>query len=374
MKICLIGAFPRSIGDAAGGVANVMLYLAKGLAEQGHEIHVISIGSDDKTSLDWSGIMVHYIKATSFIAFGLANVTTLRYKIQNKITTINPDICHFHSGIYAWIGYKKPSVLTLHGIAEIDVLFKNKKFVASMKSFLISKIESYYRRRVKNMIVINRYLIDKVGNQIKGRVWNVANPVSKFFFEVKSEANNNIFYASIINRRKNILGLLKIFHLVYIAYPAAKLRIAGPVRDSKYMDECIEYIRNNNLHESVEFLGSLSPEEIAMELKNATCTVLVSYQETAPLIISESMAAGVPVVASNVGGVKYMIENNKSGFINSVDDYQTMAGCILVLLQDVKKRILMSRASRAFAIKENHIDSILKKTLSIYEEILKTET
>lgn len=369
MKICMIGVFPEKLGEVKGGVANVILYLAQSLAAKGHELHIISAGAKDKTVSDWPEFTVHFVKIPRFIPRVFANATLIRRAIQRKINSIDPDICHFHGSATYMLGYRRPCVLTLHGVPEIDVRYGGGRY-APMKSFVLSILEGYSRRKVKYFIIINKYLIDVIGSHVMGRTRVIENPIAPNFYLLKSVPKGHIFYAGMISKRKNILGLLQAFKIVHDLESEARLRIAGPVRDHDYMQKCQAYINANKLHNHVDFLGNFNQQQVANELKSATCSILASFQETAPLFIGESMSAGVPVVATNVGGNRYMIEHGKTGYITDVHDHQMMADAVLSLLQDSALTESMGNAAKQAAIERFHIETVVDKTLSVYAQVI----
>ena len=75
-------------------------------------------------------------------------------------------------------------------------------------------------------------------------------------------------------------------------------------------------------------------KETCRELAEACCLVLPSFQETLPVAIAEAMAAGVPVVASAVGGVPEMIEEGKSGYLVDPHRPDQIADRVLRILKD----------------------------------------
>ncbi|MBV5330058.1 MAG: glycosyltransferase family 4 protein, partial [Chlorobium sp.] len=266
------------------------------------------------------------------------------------------------------LNYKMPHVLTLHGIPELDAKFTPGK-ANRLRSFILSKIEGFCRHRVKNLIIISKYLNDYLAAQITGHQWIIENPVSNTFFDATHSPQQNIFYAGMISKRKNILGLLQVFKLVHDRCPMARLLIAGPASDPNYVAQCEAYISENKLTDAVSFLGSLSPSEIKNILEISACLVLLSFQETAPLIIGEAMAVGVPVVASNIGGIPYMIENSITGYVVPPNDIVQTADRLLDIYENKELARSMGEKAQQSAQARYHIDTITDKTLAVYEEI-----
>lgn len=366
MKICFVGVFPEKPGQVKGGVANVISYLAAELAVRNHEIHIVCPSDKNQLSLDWYPIKVHYVAIPTFFPRVFINPTLLRHKINAKISEIDPDICHFHGTATYSLNCPFPCILTLHGVPEKDVVFSPGYF-SRLKSYLQGRIERFCRKRAENIIVISKYISDQLGHDIKGDTWLIENPVATLFFNEGRNESVNLFYAGMLNKRKNILGLLKAFEHALKKRPDLILNIAGPDKDSKYVNECCDFIQNNNLGYKVNFLGSLDTKEIGEQLAQSACLVLLSFQETAPLIISESLAAGVPVVASDVGGAKYMI-NGKVGHVVSPRDPVEAGNAIVDMLS--RNQLELAELAKDEATKRFHIDSVISKTLEAYSSVI----
>jgi len=257
----------------------------------------------------------------------------------------------------------------LHGIAELDARY-DKVLVPYFKSRAQAFIEGYFRKRVGNVIIINKYLLEAIGEDIKGNVSLIENPVSPMFYSVTPAPRLKIVYAGMISNRKNVLGLLEAFNIVHSTFPLAELRIIGPIRDVRYYNQCASFVAAHGLSDAVSFLGPLSPTAVSLELASASCMVLLSFQETAPLIIGEAMASGVPVVVSNAGGARYMVEEGVTGYVVDASNTQRAAERIIELVRDKEKAAAMGLAGRVAALKRFHIDRIIEQTLNVYERVV----
>lgn len=370
MKIALIGTFPQRPGDVMGGVAMVIQYLASGLAERGHEVHVVTTGNRVGSSNDWPSFTVHFVRSSEWLPATIANPFMTRRAVQALLQQLKPDVCHFHGTATFSIGCSWPNVLTLHGVSEFDVRYGG-GVAARLKSLLQAAIEGYCRKRARNVIIINPYISDVLGRHIRGKTWTIENPVAANFFEMQSSpTGKTLMFAGMINRRKNVIGLLRAFERVLESDHVFELMIAGPVRDEAYYRECQAFLEQAGIENRVRFLGGCDSGRIAQLLAQSSCMVLVSYQETAPLIIGEAMARGVPVVASDVGGVKYMIENGVTGFVVEPDDSDSIALSILKVHNSETDRWQMGNTARDVALRRFHLDSILDKTLDVYREVI----
>ena len=112
--------------------------------------------------------------------------------------------------------------------------------------------------------------------------------------------NRNIVSIGNIKARKQPLILLKIFNEVHKKYPDAKLFLAGEIQDENLHRQCLQYINEENLTLSVEFLGAVTQMQIAELLKKCSINVTASNLETFGRCVFEGMYAGLPTVVFDV--------------------------------------------------------------------------
>jgi len=369
MRLALVSAYPAIDGQINGGVEGVTYNLVQGLKKRDDiEVSIITPGNKD-TKENRNGVTVYSYKQAPLPGF-LSYWSIDRMKIHKLLTEIKPDITHFQ-GLLGWsIGYQKPYIATMHGVVEKDVLFKGS--VATIVRHKILKIvEGYARRKAKNLIVINKYIEDLFADSFRGRINRISNPVLNDYFEIKNTPDNeNILYIGRISELKNILGILEIFKELHRNEPDAVLNLVGSVEDETYLKQCQSYIRDNDLTESVIFHGALDISNIKEIYSKASLLILMSKQEVAPMVISEAMAAGVPVVASDICGIKYMIEHGITGYKFNSDDKNLIVDSMTELLRNKELRNNITEHAKANAIKTYGIDNVVNETLLAYEDVL----
>ena len=108
-----------------------------------------------------------------------------------------------------------------------------------------------------------------------------------------------------------------------------------------------------------------------MRREYAECALLAlpPLQETAPVVILEAMAAGKPVVATDVGGVRDLIEDGRTGYVVPASDPSAMADRIRRLLSDEHARVEMGRQARLAAARRFRRDAVADRYRAIYLEV-----
>jgi glycosyltransferase involved in cell wall biosynthesis len=126
--------------------------------------------------------------------------------------------------------------------------------------------------------------------------------------------------------------------------PSARLVLVGDGPEKPAIDELI---RNLKLDQAVRFLGIR--HDVDRLLPGADLFVLTSVSEGIPLTVLEAMAAGLPVVATDVGGMREVVVDGLTGLLASAGDAAGLAECVLRLDGDAERRRAMGAAGRARA-------------------------
>jgi len=128
------------------------------------------------------------------------------------------------------------------------------------------------------------------------------------------------------------------------------------------------FIRQNRLASRVILTGARM--DIPDILAASDVFVLPSRWEGLPLVIIEAMMAGLPVVASRVGGVPELVEDGITGFLVPPGDSEALAEALQWLIEDKELRRRMGEAGREKALRKFTLDRMLRETQALYEEIL----
>jgi len=140
------------------------------------------------------------------------------------------------------------------------------------------------------------------------------------------------------------------------------------VGDGPSMDAHIALAKGLGLAERVTFHGF--QRDIIERLSQAQIFLLVTNWEGFPYATLEAMRAGLPVVASNVGGVGEAIVDGETGFLVPHQDVQAVRAAVERLLTSPELRAQMGAAGRALFEAKFTFDSMLDQTLAIYERAL----
>ena len=122
------------------------------------------------------------------------------------------------------------------------------------------------------------------------------------------------------------------------------------------------------LSSSVKFLGFRS--DIAALMREADCVVLPSRWEGLPMVMLEAMALGTPVIASAVGGIPEVIEDDITGWLVPPEDVDSLAGALLQALTDTEKAQRIAVAAHARIKTDYSVEVLARRTLALYHQLL----
>lgn len=380
MHIAMVTVFPEDPHCIDGGVAGVARYLIEELKKHPDlKVTVIATGSGvgRTTSEQWENVKIFRLGKYGmwrFLPGTLYYIFAGKRQIRSLLRQINPDIVHFQGFTFLVASCEQPHVLTIHGIAEQDARWDNRwGILRRPRRMFLRFTETYARRRIPHVIFISEYTKQflPAKNKIR-KTWLIENPVSQSYFDTEwSFEPGRIFCCARIRPLKNILGLIKAFTLIVRQFPDVHLRIAG-TPEADYFDVCKQEVEVNGLKGKVHFLGNISIDEVQLELAKANCLVVPSFQENAPLTITEAMTVGVPVVAANVGGIPEMIEDGKTGLLIDPHNLQSISDAVSKVLSDEALARSMGRAAKEAAEKRFTASLACEKTLQVYREVLKS--
>jgi glycosyltransferase involved in cell wall biosynthesis len=372
VRVALLIDYPVDPQRIPGGVRAVAYHLAQGLARHDDlDIHVIHCHSE--VSADR---IVHHDRVTAhYLARPrqriIPNLITGVGQIRRALEELQPDLVNAHTGQYAYaaLGADFPTIYTIHGVAHREL-----RTFRQWKHRLGLLVSAYYDRnvigRVQDIIAISPYILDEYKGRTTARFHRVDNPIPDGYFALRGpETAGRILFAGTVSERKDPITLLAALERVRTAFPTAHLRLAGRAIDADYPRRVELFVREHHLEPVVQFLGLLDVPTMMDEYGSCVLLALPSRQETAPVVILEAMAAGKPVVATDVGGVRDLVEDGVTGFVVPAGDVGAMAGRIAQVMGDEELRRAMGERGRAVAWQRFRRDVVADRYRDIYREV-----
>jgi len=353
--------------DVLGGASVHLLDLAKGMIEKGHQIHILVGGAGAFTeALDKNNIA--YTSLTHLKRELSVQHEVLGYfEIKKQLELLNPDIVHCHStkaGLLGRLAAKSLNisvVFTAHGWAFTDgVGAKKQKIYAHVERVLskfsdaIITVSEYDRQHGFKHNVGTQQLVTTVHNGVPDVIKstnNTQNPVPKLIMVARFEEPKDQYF--LINTLAKLPKNLD-----------WRLDLIG---DGPNLQKCKDLTKSKQLDNKIIFHGqSFKVQEF---LNQADIFILISKYEGFPLTILEAMRASLPIIASDVGGVKESV-TAQNGFLIPKNDSIALRTALVNLITDAKLRAQLGNNSREAYEKNFTFDIMLGKTLAIYNKIL----
>ena len=165
---------------------------------------------------------------------------------------------------------------------------------------------------------------------------------------------------------KGVENFLKAAARVCASFPEARFLIVG---DGPLREELLGLAEHLGVRERVSFLGYRADARPLIGLLDVL--VVPSLTEGAPLIVLEAMAAGIPVVASAVGGIPDQIRHDKEGLLVPAGDTAALGDALLELLQDPARARSLGEAGRLRADSEFSHATMVRRIEDVYRAALR---
>ena len=346
-----------------GGVETGTLDLSRHLVRLGHKSVVVSAGGSLVKELEAGGSK-HYTLAVN--KKSIISILRLIPVLSAIIKKEEIDILHARSRVPAWIAYfacrrtKAVFIVTCHGY---------------YRKHIFSSVMGWAKRVIVLSNVIARHMIEDFSVPHE-RIRLVPRSVDleKFKYLDPKDKRKETFNVGIIGRitpLKGHLHFIKAMARIARVIPRLKVWIIGdaPVSKEAYKEEVQVLVRRLGLWHCTEFLGM--QRDIPGILAQLDLVVLATTtHEAFGRVVIEAQAAGVPVVATKVGGVIDIIEDGKNGLLVSPADPKSMAKAVLRIFENIDlAKELAENASLKVKQKYN-LELMIKNTLDVYRDAL----
>jgi len=361
-----------------GGAERLMLLLAKNLDKEKYQVQLVC--SNYKQLNEWckewiaEGFKVHRLK--------VAHKHDPRHRSQLKkiIRKEKPHLVHVHlwnpgSCRYAFgsINKKNTKIITTEHDPFPLTSLKNR-----LKKKTLKKID-----HVVAVSHANQELLLKLYPELKNKISTIHNGIDLEKFEkslihfsnqYKARIKDQLFHASnddtiilsiaALHTRKGLNYLMEAFKNIHIKNPDTKLVIVGEGPERKNLTKLIKILELDN---DVMLIGEQS--DIPQILKSSDLFVLASVKEAFGLVLLEAMAAQVPIIASDVGGIPEIVQDNKSGLLVKPGNIEELTNQLQIALDNAALRQKLTYVA-SHRVKDFDIKVTAKKTEQLYDKIL----
>jgi phosphatidyl-myo-inositol alpha-mannosyltransferase len=347
MKIGLVTPY---IYPLPGGVNEHVRYLYENLIANGHDVRIISSIHGGQRESEGDIIRLGY--GISVPANGSVGIVTLspRYTrlVRQMLERERFDVLHFHEPFVPFL-----SLVLLRESRSINVATFHAYAGWSPAYNVWKRVLARFARRLHGRIAVSaaaRHFIDRyfagdykvIPNGVDLRRYERVLPFARY-----RDGTLNILFIGRLENRKGVMYLLKAYRELRKRGYDCRLLIAGSGPQER---EVRRYIATRRLS-GVELLGRVSDDDKARYF--ATADVYVSPatgQESFGIVLLEAMAAGVPIVCSDIHGYKGVVRRDEQALLVPPRDVDALVGAIAQLLDDRSLRSRMSASGRERAV------------------------
>jgi glycosyltransferase involved in cell wall biosynthesis len=374
VRVALVGPYPLDIQRFGGGVEAAFFNLVQGFAVfPDLKIDVVTFvpGATGSRSVVVENANVHYVPGHG----RLTNLTLYRRDrrtLRALLDQLRPDVVHAQDALgYGYVCLKcardEPVVVSIHGIVRETCKQLTSPRARLQASLAGVAVERYCVRHAAFLVEPTPYPEQYFGAEIRGQIVDVGNGIPDRFFAAEAAPDpGRLLFAGGIVHGKRLLDLVEAVARVSEAVPSVSLRVAGPAPDAEYKAQVVARLQALGMEGRVSFLGPLSAEQLIEEYRHAAIVVVPSAQETSPMVIGEAMAVGVPVVATRVGGIPYLVEAGQTGDLVAVGDVAALAAALRQLLLDEDLRAACGARARERALARFRCSDVAARVRQVY--------
>jgi glycosyltransferase involved in cell wall biosynthesis len=363
------------------GAESVILNLSLSIRAYGIESHICCINNQKNPHTELvDRAREQGLEAFAILCRGLFDRQTVK-SIRDLIVQKNIDILHCHDykadilGVLACRGLNIKRIATNHGWTQVGFKLRFYEF-----------IDGLFLNEFHKVIAVS----DKIADETRIFLWNkkkvevIYNGIDTDIFSRKNDANiknlkitlgfndNDLLIGSIgrLSKEKDQATLIFTFASILKKKKeyASKLRLFF-VGDGADKNKLMALVEELGVSKNIIFLGARS--NIMDFYSVMDLFVLSSRREGLPMVLLEAMAMGIPVIATNVGAVSTLIQNEKTGILVEPKDTEGLANAMMTLLQDRQKAEALAAGANTL-VKEKFSSTIMARQYNeIYKSLLK---
>src|SRR6187401_702972 len=326
-----------------GGSGVLATELGKALAQKGHHVHFITYQQPVRLNGFIPNIFYHEVQVPTYPLFDYPPYeTALASSMVDVIKNNNLDLLHVHYAIrHASAAYmaklilKKegkniPVITTLHG-TDITLVGKDKTYspvvtFSMEESDILTAVSNNLKEETYKNFTIDKP-IEVIYNFVDVKRFH-RRPVNAFKKLISPNGEKIIVHASNFRKVKRVDDAVNTFLLINKQIPS-KLLLIGDGPERPYIESLTRDCKESG---EIKFLGK--QEQMEDILPIADLFLLPSDYESFGLAALEALAAEVPVISTNAGGLPEIIINGNCGYMSNVGDVEDMSKNALLIFQD----------------------------------------
>lgn len=372
-----------------GGYAKNIYELSRRLVENGYEIDVVTCNTEGApVEAEVDGIAIHRLPSWSILGgtYPIPKPTATTFKIlyqlsRKRFGLINTQTRFFSTSLLGLIFAKLKRTLLVHTERGTRHSVLSNKLIEFLSKAYDHTIGSLIIKSAARNIGVSQAACDFLEHLGAENTIVIPNGIDTDVFRkvetdlTKSLGLNGVMVITFVGRliyAKGIQDLISAFPMIKETVPNVKLLIVG---DGPYRCQLEELTAGTGCDKDIKFLGQKTQDQIIEILSVTDIFVNPSYSEGLPTSVLEAAAIGVPIVATDVGGTREIIENGETGLLIKEREPGQIAEAVSLLAgnkQAAPENLAgkLGEAARLEIVNNYSWQGTVMKTVQVYQEIL----
>jgi phosphatidylinositol alpha-mannosyltransferase len=351
-----------------GGVNEHVRFTYEAMRRLGHDPWIIT--SKYGRQRESEGHVIRLGTGWAFPANGSVGRVTLGWRFKQQAQELLAehrfDVLHFHE---PFVPFLSPTILDASQTVNIATFHA---FGGFSPSYWIGKrAVTHLTDKLHGRIAVSGAARHFIGRYFPGEYRIIPNGVDldRFAdaepFDEWCDGTLNILFVGRLEERKGLEYLLRAYHRLRKRRVDARLLVMG---DGPRRRQYRRYVALRGIRD-VEWLGRVSDDEKARWFATADIFCAPSTgQESFGIVLLEAMAAGVPIVASDIHGYKNVVQRNAQGLLVEPRNHRALAAALYALAHDPEMRARLGAAGRQRAL-DYSWDRVTERVVDYYYEV-----
>lgn len=335
MRIALVSPYDYPY---PGGVTQHISHLDKHFRELGHEVRIIAPCAGEAPEKLADNVVVTTTRVVSIPFSGskarIPYSPTVYWRVKRALREEHFDIVHAHEPltlpvpIIALQHSQALNVGTFHAYRDTHLIYQYGR-----------RLFQPFFDKLDGRIAVSKAAKDTVAPYFGGKFVIIPNGIDVNRFgashirplEEYTDGKLNVLFVGRLDPRKGFRYLIRAFPYVKQEFPQARLIVVGAYLQKDQASH-LRYARQHNLTD-VQFVGHVSDEELPRYYRSCHvfCAPSTGF-ESFGIVLLEAMAAGKPVVASDIPGYRDLLDNGKQGLLSEPRNEKSLAQAIIRIL------------------------------------------
>ena len=366
-----------------GGIQTHVWHLSAHMANLGHDVSILTAGGlrkktqrytlEGRNIIELPYLPLRRQPILSILAEEWSFNISVNLWLKKHVNEY--DIIHLQGRSGFIFPQKKnviPVVTTLHGLVNLE---NEKSFSAkNIDKQIHEQWASHYEKNSllnsDGLIAVSNEMqqeIEAVMPSIIKKITIIPNGVEKALNVSENKTDNDLLV--FVGRLERIKGVFNLLNAMKTIDKRVKLVMIGDGSERVAMEK---FIHTEGLADRVTLTGALQSADVMEWISKSYALILPSFHETQGIVLLEANTLSKPVLASDIGGIKEVVENNRNGLLFNPHVYQEISEKVNFLFRNPQLAFQMGKEGKKIVETKFLWENIARRTEILYSELINT--